>query len=256
MKKISVEIAVVLLVLTRVYCQLTALLREPSHNQPDQPLGKVLTKAELSEYDGTDPERPILLAILGRVFDVTAGARHYGYGAPYAHFSGRDATRAFYTGDFVGPGLTDDINGLDDKSLQGLIDWLQFFENHEQYSYHGLVEGRFFDSSGRALIDFPWERLEKRKQHVEFPECNYRWGAKLGGFDDTGEVWCSMRSGGIERSWAGLPRRLIGTEERSGVKCVCVPMSRAIAHAPNEFPIFDLYPGCKWDSERCRITSL
>lgn len=241
-------VSIVMIVWTRVYCH------ENSHNPTD----RVLTKLELSEYDGTDTRRPILLAILGRVFDVTAGARHYGPGAPYAILTGLDGTRAFATGDFVGLGLTDDITGLDDGSLEGLADWLHFFESHERYSYYGRVEGRFFDSSGRALTDLPWKRLEKRKKEVSFPECNYRWGAKVGGFDDAGEVWCSLRSGGVDRTWVGVPRRMLHTTDgQSAGKCVCVPLSRAAGHASSQKGLlFEMYPGCSSDSERCRVTAV
>lgn len=39
-----------------------------------------VTLLELSKYDGRDPMRPILLAIRGRVFDVTMGRAFYGPG--------------------------------------------------------------------------------------------------------------------------------------------------------------------------------
>lgn len=40
-----------------------------------------LTLLELSKYDGRDPMRPLLLAVRGRVFDVTTGRAFYGPGA-------------------------------------------------------------------------------------------------------------------------------------------------------------------------------
>lgn len=50
--------------------------------------------------------------MLGEVFDVTKGERHYRPGQPYAFFTGRDGSRAFTTGDFTEAGLTDDLTGL------------------------------------------------------------------------------------------------------------------------------------------------
>jgi len=50
--------------------------------------------------------------VLGEVFDVTKGERHYRPGQPYAFFTGRDGSRAFTTGDFTEAGLTDDLTGL------------------------------------------------------------------------------------------------------------------------------------------------
>ena len=40
-----------------------------------------LTLLELSKYDGRDPMRPLLLAVRGRVYDVTPGRAFYGPGA-------------------------------------------------------------------------------------------------------------------------------------------------------------------------------
>jgi len=44
------------------------------------------------KYDGRDGST-ILLAINGKVFDVTTGRNFYGPGGPYGNFAGRDASR-------------------------------------------------------------------------------------------------------------------------------------------------------------------
>ncbi|KAK5115154.1 hypothetical protein LTR85_009912 [Meristemomyces frigidus] len=56
-----------------------------------------LTDAELRAYDGSDPEKPLYIAIDGRIFDVSSGRGFYGPGGHYGHFAGRDATRAWVT---------------------------------------------------------------------------------------------------------------------------------------------------------------
>ena len=66
----------------------------------------------MSAYDGTDPSRPIYLAINGTIFDVSAGRRTYGPGGSYHVFAGRDATRAFVTGCFI-EDRTDDLRGAE-----------------------------------------------------------------------------------------------------------------------------------------------
>lgn len=47
-----------------------------------------MTLLELSKYAGHDPMRPLLLAVRGRVFDVTNGRAFYGPGARDSSASG------------------------------------------------------------------------------------------------------------------------------------------------------------------------
>ncbi|CAA3014865.1 membrane-associated progesterone-binding 4 [Olea europaea subsp. europaea] len=61
----------------------------PFNSPHNQPQGKLFTAEELAPYNGTDPQLPILLGILGSVFDVTKGKSHYGAGGGYNHFAGR-----------------------------------------------------------------------------------------------------------------------------------------------------------------------
>ncbi|KAI5361390.1 Putative cytochrome b5-like heme/steroid binding domain-containing protein [Septoria linicola] len=56
-----------------------------------------LTEADLKEFDGTDPDKPIYLGINGTIFDVSASPAFYGPGGHYNHFVGKDATRAWIT---------------------------------------------------------------------------------------------------------------------------------------------------------------
>lgn len=48
----------------------------------------------------------MLLSIAGEVFDVSPGQRYYGKGKAYEGLVGKDASRAFITGDFTPKGLT------------------------------------------------------------------------------------------------------------------------------------------------------
>ena len=161
--------------------------------------------AELLAFDGAN-DSPILVAILGRVFDVTAGRRFYGHGNSYAHFAGRDATAAFATGAHEGDGLTDDLAGLDDEQLGSVKGWFEFYRDHEEYTPAGRVVGRYFDAAGGVRDEFPWERLRlaeeaEARRKREFPGCNSKWTQAEGS-----EVWCTPKSGGVQRDWAGVPR--------------------------------------------------
>ena len=75
-----------------------------------------LTPSELVKYDGTDPSLPILLAVNGTIFDVSAGAHTYGPGGSYHPFAGHDASRAFVTGCFM-EDRTSDLKGAEDTYL-------------------------------------------------------------------------------------------------------------------------------------------
>lgn len=61
-----------------------------------KPLGEKrdFTVSELKKYDGSDPTSPVLMAVKGKVYDVTSGAKFYGPGGPYAAFAGKDASIA------------------------------------------------------------------------------------------------------------------------------------------------------------------
>ena len=50
-------------------------------------LTKVFTQEELGNYKGVDGS-PVYLAVLGQVFDVTKGRKHYGPGGGYEFFAG------------------------------------------------------------------------------------------------------------------------------------------------------------------------
>ncbi|KIV97427.1 hypothetical protein PV10_01181 [Exophiala mesophila] len=128
-----------------------------------------LTPEELLAFDGSDPTKPIYLAINGRIFDVSAGGHTYGPGGSYSVFAGRDATRAFVTGCFL-EDRTGDLRGaeaiyipIDDpdeiitsgerkiraeqearkartKVQQEVEKWEKFYQNHKKYFEVGKLE--------------------------------------------------------------------------------------------------------------------
>lgn len=130
-----------------------------------------LTPEELAQFDGTDPSKPIYLAINGSIYDVTPGARMYGPGGSYRFFAGADASRGYVTGCFA-EDRTPDMRGveemflpLDDpevdshftkaelktlreqerriakkKAYDALNHWVNFFGNSKKYSFVGYVK--------------------------------------------------------------------------------------------------------------------
>jgi len=130
-----------------------------------------LTPEQLSAYDGTDPTKPIYLAINHTIYDVSSNPRTYGPGGSYHYFAGCDASRAYVTGCFADD-RTPDMRGveemflpLDDPSVdkhwdkaeleklrareleeanqkvfEGLDHWVKFFANSKKYSFVGYVK--------------------------------------------------------------------------------------------------------------------
>ncbi|EAS32585.1 DNA damage response protein [Coccidioides immitis RS] len=87
----------------------------------------------LIEFNGQD-NKPVYLAVRGKVFDVSPGRNFYGPGGPYENFAGRDATRGLacqsfdeemLTKDLKGP--LDDLHGLDEEQLDNLRGWEERF---------------------------------------------------------------------------------------------------------------------------------
>lgn len=93
-------------------------------------LGDV-TEHELRAYDGSDPNKPLLMAIKGQIYDVSRSRMFYGPGGPYAMFAGRDASRALALMSFDPQDLTGNIEGLTDSELEVLQDWeYKFMEKY------------------------------------------------------------------------------------------------------------------------------
>ena len=92
---------------------------------------KIFTREELKKYDGSEGSPGIYLAMLGQVFDVSKAPQFYGPEGGYGFFAGRDASRAFVTGDFDEEGLIDDVAGLSNSDYIGLDEWIGLY--HKDY---------------------------------------------------------------------------------------------------------------------------
>ncbi|CAL8072214.1 unnamed protein product [Calicophoron daubneyi] len=123
------------------------------------------TLEELRQFNGYGPEERILIAVNGKVFDVSnSGQDLYGKSAPYAAFAGRDASRALacFKADVscVNNGY-DDLSDLSPAQMNTLREWeLQFLD---KYDYVGrlLKPGephRVYESSADLLTNAPSEK--------------------------------------------------------------------------------------------------
>ena len=205
--------------------------------------------------DGDEGWRPwarrrrIWLSVLGEAFDVSAGRTYYaGDGAYATCFAGRDATRAFGTGDFSESGCVEDVRGMTLGELAGARHWRDFMR--DKYRFVGVVAGgAFYDERGEetAVLREVREKLEtydreeaRAKERVRmFPDCSSSWTAETGGF-----VWCDGDDG-----VARYPRNET-TPSSSGeisARCACFP-DLADTSARSK------YAGCALTASRCRVS--
>ncbi|EQC28717.1 hypothetical protein SDRG_13590 [Saprolegnia diclina VS20] len=146
-----------------------------------------LTKTELALFNGVEQDR-LFLAVLGQVFDVSAGKKHYGDGGAYRHFIGVDRSRAFSSGVATDG---DDVSSFTDKQLLDVHRWLVFFDTNKAYARMGTVEGVYYDKFGHAtpLMQALRERIRAAKAAEDaaaaIEACNMEWKAGEGSV-----VWC------------------------------------------------------------------
>ncbi|KAG4077855.1 hypothetical protein HA402_013789 [Bradysia odoriphaga] len=212
------------------------------------PKTKLFTKDELAKYNGEKNSLGLYLSIMGTVYDVQKGAKHYGEGGSYHFFAGRDASVSFISGDFENITDTlDDVLSLEAREILSLKQWKEFYD--KDYILKGRLIGRFYDENGHETeyyrkvekqVEIAIE--DKRKEEMknqEFPPCNIEWSA------DTGtKVWCTTQSGGIDRHWTGFPRKYFQPGEVS-YRCACVHESNL--NNPN----LKEYDDCDASSRTC-----
>ncbi|CAL8137258.1 unnamed protein product [Orchesella dallaii] len=139
-----INIALVLAILFLVYKIVAGRRDNQEINLPPQPppLPKLKKRDmlldELRKYDGTQPDGRVLVAINGKIFDVTRGKRFYGPGGPYSPFAGHDASRAlaFFQADLVKEEY-DDLSDLDSRQMESVREWEEQFT--DKYDFVGRL---------------------------------------------------------------------------------------------------------------------
>ena len=226
---------------------------------------RIFTGAALATGVGDAPQ--LLLCILGSVFDVTKGRKYYGNGGGYSFFAGRDATRAYVTGDFTEKGLVDDVRDLSRAQWKELCKWRRFF--NETYVLAGVLGGGpFYDVDGvkssllleveateaekistkptdaavDAAVDAPANQVSYETETdtetvaaaPDHPRCNKRWTSGAGG-----QVWCDN----------GYPRAVLMSDigQAKHFTCQCVPDSNVLDDEHH------LYQGCAQYDKTCSL---
>ncbi|CAF3335137.1 unnamed protein product [Rotaria sp. Silwood1] len=154
----------------------------------------------------------------------------------YLAILGRDASRGFHTGGTSAEDLTDDLTGLTDEDIAGV---------------YGKLIGRYFDTNGTPTKHFSnvlisvnnmkKKNEEKARFEQQWPPCNSEWSHDAGK-----RVWCTEKSGGIERTWIGVPRRYFDSSTKTE-RCVCVQNS------DEQNGRFKQYKDCLPTSTECKI---
>lgn len=233
---------------------------------------RLFTPSELSRYDGSADSLGLYLSFLGVVYDVSKGAQHYKPGQSYSFFAGKDATKAFITGDFSSEGLVDDVRDLKSDDFDGIQTWIDLYEN--DYKRVGKLIATYYDSNGCETEALIWVRKqiqsieefkdEESRESQTFPYCNSEWSPESGG-----RVWCSEASGGFRRDWVGVPRQLFLPHNKQ-YRCACVrntgpPTVPALIYEDDhqdysnrnlgdlDNPRLKQYEGCDHTSHECLI---
>jgi len=96
-----------------------------------------ITVEELALHDGSDPTKPIWVAIKGTVFDVSPKRETYQPGSGYSVFAGKDASKALGMSSLKPEDCVADYSTLGEKELKVLEDWYAFFS--KRYNIVGKV---------------------------------------------------------------------------------------------------------------------
>jgi len=130
---LNIGLMVVCIILLYKICKpqtLEANIASPSEPQLPKMKRKDFTVEELHKFDGLNGDGRILIAVNGKVFDVTKGKRFYGPTGAYGVFAGRDASRGlakFRIDKETVKDEYDDLSDLKESELSEMREWeLQF----------------------------------------------------------------------------------------------------------------------------------
>ncbi|TKA26989.1 hypothetical protein B0A50_05180 [Salinomyces thailandicus] len=181
---------------------------EPA-DAPNQSGKQDLTDAELKAYDGSDPSKPLYLAINGTIYDVSAGRGFYGPGGHYGHFAGRDATRAWVTECWeTEDQLTHDMRGLVEAMFLPKYMDEELSDAADGKAGADSSLGDLKDQAKKLVSKFgrPSRKERKRRREADRPEAEEKLEQALG-------KWVSFFAAGGKYPTVGKVVREEGWEE-------------------------------------------
>mmetsp|Transcript_70979 Transcript_70979/g.126337 ORF Transcript_70979/g.126337 Transcript_70979/m.126337 type:complete len:319 (-) Transcript_70979:128-1084(-) len=220
---------------------------------------------ELAAHSGEDHSKPLLLAIVGEIYDVGPGKQHYGPGRSYNAFAGRDASKGFAAG-AEEEDLSSSLADLEAGDIAEVLRWRdEFYRTHEEYRFVGFLNERYYNEEGapRAAL-YKLEKLkdaagraDEARQAMEnrFKSCNSRHEADKPTF----EIWCdnSYHHPGSTpvHLFQRLPPASPGKEREVFGRCACVPASEQVKAAGvmpgnEDFRLMN-YAECQKGEQRC-----
>ena len=223
---------------------------------------------DLELYTAVEKQEPLLLVIVGHVYDVSSGFEYYGRNSQagddesYMGFAnGTDNSRAFLTADFEN-NATDDLSDLLPGQCLGIEHWKGFYEKHEKYQFVGLHHGRYYDATGTATAEHAaYNACVERGREARLKA---RMAAQLGKKCDTSTPTGEPRFNiGTWKTYscesASVPRR-ITIDGVHGV-CSCMPtlLEEELAQTMKEYAMEEdiempqLYSGCDREAARCTV---
>ncbi|CAK1551586.1 unnamed protein product [Leptosia nina] len=162
-----VNLILTVIIVVLVYKILRSKFGKSSVEPPAPELPKIrkdMTVAELRQYDGTQPDGRVLVAVNGWIFDATRGRRFYGPGGPYAVFGGKDASRGLATFSVTSSDKEyDDLSDLNSMEMESVKEWeAQFREKYD-------LVGRLL-KPGEEPTNYSDEETEETEPSTNNPE--------------------------------------------------------------------------------------
>ncbi|CAG4988071.1 unnamed protein product [Parnassius apollo] len=160
-----VNLLLTVIIIVLVYKLFKSKFNKVAVESPALPkLRKDMTVAELRQYDGTQADGRVLVAVNGWIFDVTRGRRFYGPGGPYAAFGGKDASRGLATFSVTSSDKEyDDLSDLNSMEMESVKEWeAQFREKYD-------LVGRLL-KPGEEPTSYSDEELEEADHSASTPD--------------------------------------------------------------------------------------
>jgi len=110
---------------------------QPPNENLAEPSDAPYTRRQLKEFDGSDPSKPIYVAIKGTIFDVSKKVDVYGKGGSYNLFAGKDASKALGMSSLKPEDAVSDYSTLPEAERKVLDEWYSFFG--KRYNIVGKV---------------------------------------------------------------------------------------------------------------------